>query len=113
MVSSYVVSTFWGMLGNGWTGGSWDTILNGLSLDACPRPADLVFWAEGPRWDGAGWYSTTAWVSTLRGAGAMSRHRNGANYAFADGHAQWLSETQMNIGDESHDTVSHWHGWKP
>jgi prepilin-type N-terminal cleavage/methylation domain-containing protein/prepilin-type processing-associated H-X9-DG protein len=111
MVSSYVTPKFWGMLGNVWAGGSWDTTLAGIGLSAVPRPADIVLWAEGPGMSGD-YYTANPWVSMLYAFGCMRRHNNGANYAFADGHAAWMSEAAMNITD-SNDTVRHWWWWLP
>ncbi len=39
---------------------------------------------------------TTAWLNSRNSP--SSRHQEGANYAFADGHVKWLKPNQVSIG---------------
>ena len=51
-------------------------------------------------------------IQTLNQA---QRHQGGANYAFADGHAQWLSAGMVSVVGNAmaagSDTYKHWWWW--
>jgi len=119
MVSSYGYSATWNWeAGPGGTGSQaggtaqWGS--GSVNVSMVPRPAEIITWCPGPMtlfdccsihivWDG---YTYT---NSIQAQGQDVIHQGGNNYAFADGHAQWIPADKISANNA--DPKGHWWWW--
>jgi prepilin-type N-terminal cleavage/methylation domain-containing protein/prepilin-type processing-associated H-X9-DG protein len=91
---AYTINQNFGYRGSNWTTGA-PLGTYAVSTAAVERPAEIIFATEGDL------YTTIPfWWSYGSGYYFLDiRHNEGANAAFADGHAKWLSEDAVKDPD--------------
>jgi len=120
LVSSYAYSATWnweeGPGGTGsQVGGTAQWGPGSVNISMVPRPAEIITWCPGPMtlydccgvhlsWDG---YTYPDGLRAQPGQATM--HQGGNNFAFVDGHTQWIPADMQTTNAQ--DPLKHWWWW--
>jgi len=84
-----------------------------VSLGQIQRPAEILFIADAANWQAC--WATVGWANACKGQcdptvrlPGNTRHNEGSNIGFCDGHAKWLSTGTVTAAGWGDDHIVNW-----